>query len=171
MRLFVVGDGPYRNEMAEALKDLPVVFTGYIQGEELSGVFASADLFVFPSTTDTFGNVILEAQASGVPVLVTDQGGPQENMIPGETGIVVHGEDEDAFFKGILKMLNDRESLMTMGAAARVYAEKRSFKGIFKESWEFYKQAENNSSGCFGKETDFHQGQFAVTAFGALRWL
>jgi glycosyltransferase involved in cell wall biosynthesis len=171
VRLFVVGDGPYRNEMAEALKDLPAVFTGYVQGEELSGMFASADLFVFPSTTDTFGNVILEAQASGVPVLVTDQGGPKENMTPGETGIVVHGDDEDAFLKGILKMLNDKAALTTMGAAARLYAEKRSFKGIFEESWEFYKQAENNSANSFSNDKNFQQGKLAATAFGALRWL
>jgi glycosyltransferase involved in cell wall biosynthesis len=134
-------------------------------------MFASADLFVFPSTTDTFGNVILEAQASGVPVLVTDQGGPKENMTPGETGIVVHGDDEDAFLKGILKMLNDREALRTMGAAARLYAEKRSFKGIFQESWEFYKQAENNSANSFSNDKNFQQGKLAATAFGALRWL
>jgi len=68
-------------------------------------------------------------------------------------------------------MLNDKAALTTMGAAARLYAEKRSFKGIFQESWEFYKQAEDNSASYLGKDTDFHQGQFAVTAFGALRWL
>ncbi|MGA7877143.1 MAG: glycosyltransferase [Desulfoferrobacter sp.] len=70
-------DGPY---MQEELKGTPTVFTGYLQGEDLAAIYASSDLFVFPSTTDTFGNVVLEAQASGLPVIVTDCGGPPRRI-------------------------------------------------------------------------------------------
>jgi glycosyltransferase involved in cell wall biosynthesis len=122
VRLFIVGDGPYKDQMLEGLKGTPTVFTGYVHGEDLASIFASADLFVFPSTTDTFGNVVLEAQASGVPVIVTDQGGPKENMIPGETGIVVRGDDEMALVSGLSELLSDRPLLKAMGTAARSYA-------------------------------------------------
>ena len=76
--LVVVGDGPYREELQTRCQGRPVVFTGLLEGEELAAAYASADAMVFPSTTDTFGNVVLEAQASGVPVIVTDLGGPAE---------------------------------------------------------------------------------------------
>ncbi len=65
VRFLLVGDGPYREEMQKLLPE--AVFTGYLEGEELAKAYASADVFVFPSTTDTFGNVVLEAQASGLP--------------------------------------------------------------------------------------------------------
>jgi glycosyltransferase involved in cell wall biosynthesis len=86
--LAVIGDGPYREEMETSLAGYPALFTGYLAGELLQHGYASADLFVFPSATDTFGNVVLEAQASGLPVIVSDEGGPRELMIDGETGVV-----------------------------------------------------------------------------------
>ncbi|MCA1960382.1 MAG: glycosyltransferase family 1 protein, partial [Desulfomonile sp.] len=136
--LVVVGDGPYLNEMRRALEGTPAVFTGYLEGEALASVYASADLFVFPSTTDTFGNVVLEAQASGIPVIVTDSGGPQENIIPGKTGIVVKGDDEEGLLDGIRNMIADPERLRAMGRAARAYAEKRSFDRAFEATWKLY---------------------------------
>ena len=70
---------------------MDTIFTGTLGREAVADVFASADLFVFPSRTDTAGNVVLEAQAAGLPVIVSDAGGPRENMRPGETGIVCGG--------------------------------------------------------------------------------
>ena len=84
--LVVAGDGPYLEEMKSALAGTRCCFTGAVMGETLDKLYASCDLFVFPSTTDTFGNVVLEAQASQLPVIVTDAGGPRENLIPGENG-------------------------------------------------------------------------------------
>ena len=68
--LAVVGDGPYLQTRKQRLPYSNVIFTGFLFGEELSQAYASSDVFVFPSTTDTFGNVVLEAMASGVPVIV-----------------------------------------------------------------------------------------------------
>ena len=76
VQLFVVGHGPYSEALAKSLPE--AFFTGYLSGTELATAYASADVFVFPSTTDTFGNVILEAQACGLPVVVSDSGGPKE---------------------------------------------------------------------------------------------
>ena len=76
VQLFVVGHGPYSDALEKSLPE--AVFTGYLSGKDLATAYASADIFVFPSTTDTFGNVILEAHASGLPVVVSDSGGPKE---------------------------------------------------------------------------------------------
>ncbi|WP_291319013.1 glycosyltransferase [Desulfonatronospira sp.] len=140
VHLVIVGDGPYRYEMEYRLKDYPATFTGYLQGEELSQAYASSDLFVFPSSTDTFGNVVLEAQASGVPAIVVDQGGPGENIIQGDTGLVVPAEDSHALKRAILSLLAHPEDLREMGQKARKYMESRSFKKAFEQTWEMYRE-------------------------------
>jgi len=144
--LVVVGDGPYWEEMREALRGTRSVFTGYIEGEALASVYASADLFVFPSTTDTFGNVVLEAQASGIPVVVTDTGGPQENIVPEKTGVVVKGNDEQSLFEGIRRMIADPGRLKAMGREAREYAETRTFDLAFESTWKLYADAREHRS-------------------------
>ena len=138
MHLIIVGDGPYLEEMRREMAGTPCVFTGYLQGEELSAVYASCDLFVFPSTTDTFGNVVLEAQAAGLPVIVTDAGGPQENVLAGETGLVVQGNDEESLRLAIAQLLADPRRLQEMGRAARRYIQDRSFDQAFHASWQMY---------------------------------
>jgi len=139
--LIVVGDGPYRSEMEAALEDSSCIFTGYLEGEKLAAAYASCDLFVFPSTTDTFGNVVLEAQASGLPVVVTNCGGPQENMLPGMTGMVVDGNDEKSLLKAVKRLVRDPRALKVMGRAARKYVENRSFENAFSEAWQLYSKA------------------------------
>lgn len=136
VRLVVVGDGPYLGEMREVLRGWPCTFTGYIQGAELSSVYASCDAFVFPSTSDTFGNVVLEAKASGLPVIVTDMGGPKENVIHGKTGLIVPGDDAHALASAMRELVCDPEKRRQMGLAAREYAEARSFEQAFQETWQ-----------------------------------
>ena len=136
--LVIVGDGPYLSEMQETLRGTPCIFTGYLDGDELAGVYASCDLFVFPSTTDTFGNVVLEAQASGIPVVVTDAGGPRENIMPEETGIVVEADSEMHLLEAVHALLSDPNRLKRMGKAARRYMESRSFESAFDKLWEMY---------------------------------
>lgn len=139
LHLIVAGEGPYLDEMTTACKGLPCTFAGYVRGEALSQLYASCDLFVFPSTTDTFGNVVLEAQASGLPVIVTDQGGPSENVIHGKTGLVVCGDDVDALEAGMAEMISTPERIQQMGQAARQYMQVRSFDAAFMRTWEMYK--------------------------------
>lgn len=139
LSLVIVGDGPYLEDMKRETGGLPVVFKGRLLGEDLAAAYASSDLFVFPSTTDTFGNVVLEAQASGIPVIVTDMGGPQENLRPGKTGFIVKAHDEKALTEAINAITQDRKRLTAMGRAARRYMEGRSFEKAFEASWELYK--------------------------------
>ncbi|MGQ9921846.1 MAG: glycosyltransferase [Desulfobacca sp.] len=147
VQLVVVGDGPYLEEMREVLAGFPCTFTGYLAGEDLAAVYAAADIFVFPSTTDTFGNVVLEAQASGLPVIVTDAGGPQENMLPGETGLVVRADDEAHLLEAILSLVDDPAKRQRLGQAARAYIENRSFGQAFQATWKLY-QAISRFSPC-----------------------
>lgn len=139
IHLVIVGEGPYFREMKRRVADLPVTFTGFLDGEDLCQAYASSDIFVFPSTTDTFGNVILEAQASGLPVVVTDEGGPKENLIPGETGFVIPAHDEQRFTLALLDLIDDPDLLNAMKSRARKYSEGRSFEKAYMDLWDSYR--------------------------------
>lgn len=141
LQLIIVGDGPYRMEMEKALEHTSALFTGYLEGDDLVNAYASSDLFVFPSSTDTFGNVVLEAQASGLPVIVTDSGGPQENLISGETGLIVPAHDDQALIDAVLAICEPPGRLTEMQRNARNYMENRSFEDAFNKSWEMYHAA------------------------------
>jgi len=120
-RLVVAGDGPYRAEFEHRLRGRPATFLGLVPQAELATIYASADLFVFPSTTDTFGNVVLEAQAAGLPVIVSDVGGPAELVQHGNTGLVVRGNDRRALLDAMTALLDDPGRLALMGVQARRY--------------------------------------------------
>ena len=122
-QLVFVGDGPYRQELQKTLQGLPVIFTGYLAGETLAAAYASADVFVFPSTTDTFGNVVLEAQASGLPVIVSDGGGPKELMVDKTTGLVTRADSLEELIGAMRQLLLDPEKTAEMGENARTFAE------------------------------------------------
>ena len=119
-------------------KVLPVTFTGFLEGEDLAQAYASSDIFIFPSTTDTFGNVVLEAQASGLPVIVTDKGGPKENLIPDVTGFVVPANNPDALIETVSMLTDNPDRLQKMKQDARKYMENRSLESAYLELWESY---------------------------------
>jgi glycosyltransferase involved in cell wall biosynthesis len=122
-QLVVVGDGPYRAELEARLHGYPTIFTGFLAGDALASAYASCDIFVFPSSTDTFGNVVLEAQASGLPVIVSTGGGPKELMVDGVTGLVVPAGCRDGLQGAMRRLLLDREERETMAANARKFTE------------------------------------------------
>jgi len=120
-RLVVAGDGPYRAAMEAELRDYPATFLGFVPQEKLASVYAAGDVFVFPSCTDTCGLVVLEAQAAGLPAVVCDRGGPRESVRPGETGLVVPGDDRAALARAIRAILADEGRRREMGRAARAH--------------------------------------------------
>ena len=136
--LVIVGDGPYLEEMCRAASDLPCLFTKRLEGDNLAAAYASSDIFVFPSTTDTFGNVVLEAQASGLPAIVTDQGGPCENIVNGKTGLIVKGECRKALFKAMETLVGNPERRAAMGRAAHAAMADRSFEVAFDKTWNLF---------------------------------
>lgn len=137
-RFIIVGRGPMDEELRARLPD--AVFTGVLHGDDLAAAYASADVFVFPSQTDTAGNVVLEAQASGLPVLVSGIGGPRENVIDGQTGHVVSGETPDAWLFHLAPLLRSGGSRLAMGAAARRYAELCSWPNALAPLYEAYRE-------------------------------
>jgi glycosyltransferase involved in cell wall biosynthesis len=164
--LTVVGEGPWIAEMKDQLAGWPCHFTGYQDGAVLGEIFASCDLFVFPSKTDTFGKVVLESQASGLPVVVMDQGGPMENVVPGETGVIVPGGDADALLEALHTLATDRARLKSMGQAARRYAETRSVVGAFEAMWQMWReqprrQPRGQQAPCAAHSNVFRDGPFA----------
>ena len=132
-RPIIVGDGPYMGEMKRLLPD--AIFTGYLGGEELAVAYASADLFVFPSTTDTFGNVVLEAQASGIPVIVSDVGGPRDLVHHGKDGFVTRALDTTELAGAIRRLVEDPSLRASMGVAARGRVESRDWTEAFEKFW------------------------------------
>ncbi|MGD9003309.1 MAG: glycosyltransferase [Desulfobacterales bacterium] len=141
VQLIVVGDGPYLAEMQSELKGTSCFFTGYLKGDDLPTVYASCDFFIYPSTTDSFGQAVLEAQASGLPVIVTDRGGPQENIVAGKTGLSIKGDDIDSIVDALHFLIANPTAAQAMGRAARQYMEERFFDGGFHHSWEMYAAA------------------------------
>jgi glycosyltransferase involved in cell wall biosynthesis len=133
VQLFVVGQGPYSQALSETLPD--AVFTGYLTGVELATAYASADVFAFPSTTDTFGNVIIEAQASGMPVVVSDSGGPKELVDDKTNGLVTKSHDVEDFTRAIRALIVDPILRERMGDCARQSVIDRSWPNAFRKFW------------------------------------
>ena len=131
MKFIIVGDGPYRKEAEQKAEN--VIFTGYLEKEELSTAYASADIFLFPSTTETFGNVILEAYASGLPVLVSDRGASKENVIHGVTGFVVKNNRVERYIDIITTLLDDEKFYNNLKANALSYIKDKEYKKLLLE--------------------------------------
>jgi glycosyltransferase involved in cell wall biosynthesis len=127
-RLVLVGEGPMREQLQADLPD--ALFPGHQSGEALARWYASGDVFVFPSTTETFGNVVLEAQASGLPTVVVDRGGPPDQVEPGQTGFIARANDPADLADHVERLLNDPAERRRMGAAARVAASERDWSAI-----------------------------------------
>ena len=131
----VVGHGGEEAWMRERLHRAE--FTGVLRGEALARAYADMDLFVFPSHTDTFGNVVLEALASGVPAIVTPDGGPRTIVRDGETGRIV---PDDQFAGAISAILADPGVHERMRQAARAYAVTASWDSVFEDVYAAYQE-------------------------------
>jgi len=132
-RFLIVGHGGDEAWLHEHLKHAE--FTGVLKGEPLSEAYANMDLFVFPSHTDTFGNVVLEALASGVPAIVTPDGGPPTIVRDGVTGRIVPDAE---FASAIAAILADPAKLAAMRSAARAYALTASWDSVFEGVYAAY---------------------------------
>jgi phosphatidylinositol alpha 1,6-mannosyltransferase len=119
-RAVIVGDGPDRGLAERALPH--AIFTGFLNGEELAAAYASSDLFVFPSDSESFGNVTLEAMASGLPCVCADATGSRSLVVFGETGYLAPADDAGAFAGFLTALVNDEALRRRMGAAARARA-------------------------------------------------
>jgi glycosyltransferase involved in cell wall biosynthesis len=127
-RFIWVGDGPERQALAEANPDF--VFCGVQRGEALAEHFASGDLFVFPSLTETFGNVTLEAMASGIATVAYHYGAAREHLLDGAHGASVVCGDEEAFIEAVGRLAADAERCLALGRTARTAIEHLSPQSV-----------------------------------------
>lgn len=143
VRFLIVGQGAEEPYLRSELKDAR--FAGVLRGEALAEAYANMDLLIFPSHTDTFGNVVLEALGSGVPAIVTAHGGPKHIVRDGETGIVIPPEhpagspgEAALFARAVAALARDPQRLARMGVAAREYALGCSWDAVFAGVYAAY---------------------------------
>lgn len=136
-QFLIVGQGSSEAFLRTHLKK--AILVGVLRGEELARAYANMDVFLFPSKTDTFGNVVLEALAAGTPALVTDQGGPQFIVRPGETGFICRNTAE--FVEHLLWFRNNSAELQAFRKNARRQAEAASWDSVFQAVYRAYEVA------------------------------
>jgi glycosyltransferase involved in cell wall biosynthesis len=133
-RFLIIGHGAEEAWLRENLPNAEL--PGVLRGAELSRAYANMDLFVFPSHTDTFGNVVLEALASGVPAIVTPDGGPRHIVRDGVTGLIA---EDGNFAAAVASVLRDPARHSAMREAARQYALGASWDAVFEGVYEAYR--------------------------------
>ena len=137
VRALVVGDGPERAWFETQLPD--GVFLGHTSGAALSTAYASSDVFFFPSETETFGNVTLEAHASGLPVLAADAAGSRDLVADGETGLLCPARDTDAFTAALRRLADDPALRARLGANARTAATAYDWPSVLQRMVTYYR--------------------------------
>lgn len=138
--LTIIGDGAQRQQLEQIFAETDTHFFGYLMGDELPSAFASADVFMFTGAYETFGQVVQEAMASGLPSVVTNQGAVKDLVIEGETGFVV--EDNMQAFKDAVVRLRDNPALREhMAKTAREIAEQRPWERILSQLESHYMDA------------------------------
>lgn len=153
-RALVVGDGPARRSVARLVQGLPrAVCTGQLTGQELAVAYASSDVFVFPSETETFGNVTLEAMASGVPAVCARAPGSLDLVEDGRTGFLVAPGDRAGFRDAVARLVEDGELRARMGKAGRARALRREFRWevVLGRVVSYYREL-LDGGGCEGRQ-------------------
>lgn len=149
VELMFVGDGWYLQELKESFKDAEeVLFAGVQGGETLAGLYADADFLLFPSVTDTFGNVVVEALASGTPALVADRGGPQDIVAEGNCGFVLPGKDAKAWIQKLdecVELHNDAKRYAEIRQRAFARSKDFTLEKAVAAQWKFYRKVYQDS--------------------------
>lgn len=140
--LALVGDGPHKETLQNYFRGTRCVFTGFLHGEKLAKAYATADIFVFPSITETLGLVILEAMASGLPVVAARTGPSSEQIVDGITGVFYSPDDPKSFSEAVLR-LKEKGIRLEISKNAYNIASKLGWDESSEQLLEFYKLAVN----------------------------
>ncbi|WP_428025280.1 glycosyltransferase [Arcobacter sp.] len=132
IELIIVGNGEFL-KYKEELKKYSINFLGVKQAEELSKIYASCDVFIFPSTTDTLGQVVLEAMCSGLPVIVTNEGGPKGFVTFSNSGIVLDIKDKKGWLDSIIKLYEDRNLQNIYSQNAKTFMLDNDIKNSYED--------------------------------------
>lgn len=136
----IVGDGPSKADMEKQAPE-NMTFAGYLSGQKLAKLYAGSDLFVFPSPTETFGNVVLEALACGLPVIGADSGGVKNIIQEGQTGCLCKPRSAESFIQAIEKILKEDQLREKMTLNARNFALSQTWEQIFDGLLKEYEDA------------------------------
>ncbi|MFP4020087.1 MAG: glycosyltransferase family 4 protein [Halanaerobium sp.] len=150
IELIITGDGP---ELKRLQKELPdnVIFTGFKNGLELSQIYASADIFAFPSVTETYGNVVIEAMASGLPVVAVMAGGVKENLINNYNGLAVESNDAAEFTAKLEELIVNQRLRKLLAHNARQYALEESWDQVFEKLDRSYQKVIKDYQSVYGR--------------------
>ncbi len=138
-QLVFAGDGPMRAELQSACPD--AVFLGTLPQDDVGALMASADVFLFPGTAEALGTVVLEAQSSGLPVVVSDRGGPSEQILRNTTGIVCKAGNAQEFVAALTTLLRSSETRRAIGRAGRQHALGRSWPAALGPLYDAWRRA------------------------------
>lgn len=144
LRLIVVGDGPQRASLQQQVPD--AVFCGAQRGEVLAEHYASGDLFLFPSLTETFGNVVLEGMASGLAVVAYDEAAAAQHIRHGHSGALAMPGDQAAFIDAACWLLEEEETLRRVRLNARQHASRQGWPGIVEQFENYLNVATRENS-------------------------
>ena len=139
-RLAIVGDGPARDDLEAHFAGTKTKFMGYMTGEPLSQAYASADVFVFPSALETFGLVVTEAMAAGLPVVASRVGGIPDVVDEEVTGYTFDVGHIDTMIHGVEQVVYSRENIQKMGVNARTFAETQTWPAMMDEVIKHYER-------------------------------
>jgi glycosyltransferase involved in cell wall biosynthesis len=163
-RLAIVGDGPVRQELEKQFHGTPTVFTGYLRGEALASAYASADLFVLPSKTETLGLVLLEAMASGCPVVACRAGGVPDAVQDGSTGFLFEPTDPDGLVRTVKRALSSATDLDAVRRHARQDVEQHSWEGATDQLRQMYAETIQHYSPKESSQPDSAVKRLAIRA-------
>ncbi len=128
--LAIVGTGPQRGSLEQLFAGTHTHFAGFLDGGDLAAAYASADIFVFPGANETFGNVVLEAMASGLPVVAPNTGGPADHVRNGRNGFLFESDSEAELLVRTARLARDLPYARALGRQARAYAEEQTWTAI-----------------------------------------
>ena len=139
-RLAMVGDGPYRQQLEKIFAGTPTHFVGYLAGEELASAYASGDAFLFPSSTETLGLVLLEAMAAGCPVVGANRGGIPDIVSDGVNGCLYEPNQEGSLAAAVTRLLGDASQRAQLRQNARQEAERWGWAGATEQLRGYYRR-------------------------------
>ncbi|HYP03214.1 MAG TPA: glycosyltransferase family 1 protein [Cyanobium sp.] len=137
-RLALVGDGPHRQQLERVFEGTATHFVGYLAGEELASAYASGDAFLFPSSTETLGLVLLEAMAAGCPVVGANRGGIPDIVSDGDNGCLYDPDSPDSLALAVRRLLGNAQTHQQLRLAARQEAERWGWAGATEQLRGYY---------------------------------
>jgi glycosyltransferase involved in cell wall biosynthesis len=138
IKFVLAGDGPIRNELEQLMPE--AVFLGHMNGKDLSEAYASSDVFVFPSTTETFGNVTVEAMASGLPPVCAKEGGAYGIIQEGLTGLLAEPRNPNDLAEKIIFLSDNEDARIRMAHKALEFANEQTWDNIFRKLYNSYNE-------------------------------